>query len=288
VSIPKIASFYWGNERMSYLRYLTLASFRKQNPDWRMQLFVHRSDIGRTWGQGAALEKEWYRGPDYLDRVLDLGVELIGAEGRGILERTGPLNDVHLSNLIGFDVLAKEGGCVFDMDILFIRPIDKVIADLGDAEAGRIEFQIAAANGETRLGYTPVCFLASSGDVQFWRDVLDYSIRHQSPDDYESACTPALTDVPKWEEYVGHPLIKLIPQESVFPFSVYPDLDFMAMTWTVHVSDGRHMISPDSIGVHWNGGSDNGTKHCAQVTEESLLRHTDTLCLLAREMGFGK
>ena len=288
MSIPKLASFYWGNERMSYLRYLTLASFRKQNPDWTIRLYVNNSPIGRTWGIGAAMEKEWYGGPDYMDRLPALGVEIIPAATRGIEAITGPLNDVHLSNLVGFDVLANEGGCVFDMDILFIRPIDKTIKALGDAHAGRIEFQIAAANGETRLGYTPVCFLASAGDSSFWQEVLAFSIKSQSPGDYESACTPALTEVPKFPLWRDNRWIKLIPQESVFPFSIFPEMDFMAMTWTVHFGDGRDRISPDAIGVHWNGGSDNGTKHCAQVTEETLRQHKDTLCLLAAEMGFGK
>ena len=38
--IPKIAHFYWGNKVLPYLRYLTLYSFKKYNPDWVVNLYI--------------------------------------------------------------------------------------------------------------------------------------------------------------------------------------------------------------------------------------------------------
>jgi hypothetical protein len=37
--IEKTLHTYWGGDSMSYLRYLTLASFRKLNPDWKIFLY---------------------------------------------------------------------------------------------------------------------------------------------------------------------------------------------------------------------------------------------------------
>jgi hypothetical protein len=37
--IPKRMSFFWAGGPMSWLRYLTLASFRHLNPNWEMRIY---------------------------------------------------------------------------------------------------------------------------------------------------------------------------------------------------------------------------------------------------------
>ena len=37
--IPKIAHFYWGSQKLSFLRYMSLHSFKKCNPDWEVRLY---------------------------------------------------------------------------------------------------------------------------------------------------------------------------------------------------------------------------------------------------------
>ena len=51
-NIPKIVHFYWGNEKLSYLRYMSVYSFRKLNPDWKIKIHVPGalSMIAPTWG----------------------------------------------------------------------------------------------------------------------------------------------------------------------------------------------------------------------------------------------
>ena len=39
-AIPKRIFFYWGGSDMSWMRYMTLYSFRKMNPDWEVILYV--------------------------------------------------------------------------------------------------------------------------------------------------------------------------------------------------------------------------------------------------------
>ena len=38
--IPKIAHFYWGNEILPFLRYITIYSFSILNPDWEIKLYL--------------------------------------------------------------------------------------------------------------------------------------------------------------------------------------------------------------------------------------------------------
>ena len=39
--------FYWGGSAMSWMRYMTLYSFRKMNPDWEMVLCLASVDVDR-------------------------------------------------------------------------------------------------------------------------------------------------------------------------------------------------------------------------------------------------
>ena len=50
--IPKLAHFYWGNDTLSFLRYLSIYTFSKFNPDWRIQFYypAQKYHGARTWG----------------------------------------------------------------------------------------------------------------------------------------------------------------------------------------------------------------------------------------------
>ena len=51
--IPKQAFFFWANHTpLSYMRYLTMATFRHQHPDWPMYLFRCTCSDMDKWGQG--------------------------------------------------------------------------------------------------------------------------------------------------------------------------------------------------------------------------------------------
>ena len=48
--IPKIAYFYWNdNTPLSYLRYLTLKTFRSLHPDWDVYLYQSGADVNSKW-----------------------------------------------------------------------------------------------------------------------------------------------------------------------------------------------------------------------------------------------
>jgi hypothetical protein len=53
MSIPRQSFFFWNTgTALPYIRYLTLATFRLQHPDWPMYLFMCRCSDDDKWGQG--------------------------------------------------------------------------------------------------------------------------------------------------------------------------------------------------------------------------------------------
>ena len=48
--IPKILHVYWGGSSLPKLRYLTIESFAKYNPDWEVRVYVPATPVeGHSW-----------------------------------------------------------------------------------------------------------------------------------------------------------------------------------------------------------------------------------------------
>lgn len=134
MTTPKVALFYWGNDLMSWLRYMSLYSFRKLNPDWKVELHVSKGNgIPRKqtyWPPRK--QQDWlnYKGKNWLEEVPDLGIEV---KEWDLYHPEEPNNQFWAdcipaskkSNFFKWSKLAYEGGVYLDMDILFVKPMTK-------------------------------------------------------------------------------------------------------------------------------------------------------------------
>ena len=73
--IPKIIHFYWGNEKLSYLRYLSVYSFRKLNLDWQIKIHVPAVLSTDLPAWNTMHQKNIKIDKDYFDRLEELDVE---------------------------------------------------------------------------------------------------------------------------------------------------------------------------------------------------------------------
>lgn len=118
-NIPKKAHFYWGASPLPLSRYLTLLSFRRQNPDWEMLL--HRPTCDQANGKVYASE---YTGRCFMDEASKIcDIEYLDF---GWLSG---MWDVHKSDLIRWHLLRKVGGIWSDMDIFYIKPMSELRVD---------------------------------------------------------------------------------------------------------------------------------------------------------------
>lgn len=123
--IPKRIFFCWGwGDKLSWMRYMTLKSFRVLNPDWEILLFVidHRATT-KTWESLEEQDFFTYEGEDYFDRIYDLGITVVPWVGP-ILRVGGPAGPQHLSNFLKWWELWSGGGIYSDMDILWTQPVE--------------------------------------------------------------------------------------------------------------------------------------------------------------------
>ena len=245
-------NFFWGNDRMSWLRYMTIYSFCKLNPDWSVTLHrcPDRGITNKYWVEKNCQDFHSYDGPDYSGETEKLNLDVV--------EWTPPVNrpelgPSHLSNLFKWGLMATDGGWYADLDILWVRPMAHYLDTVEFSEDMAICY---------RRGYFSIGLLASRGNIGLFRHVLNVA-NNATSECYQSAGVTALYTAMSCPVHVdgtpveGNCLSKIrgmnpgltihnFPMRLVYPWDSLnvPEL-FLA----------RHTDLPErTIGLHWYAG----------------------------------
>lgn len=234
--MPKKIYFYWGNNTMSWMRYMTLYSFRICNPDWKMIMYVSSPKIKhKVWKMKNYQDFFCYNGNNYMPKIKELDVEICS------FQHNTDMTPSHASNFLKWDILSRKGGIYSDMDILWFRPIDK--------------FYDRMKNYDTAICQTDILsigLLASSGNNKFFKDILERACIIFDKTRYQVAGIEAiysLYDCPK------NDVLKIAAAR-------YPQLRFYNIPYSLiypygsknveEVFSGRiNGLPKDTIGYHW-------------------------------------
>jgi hypothetical protein len=260
--IPKRMSFFWAGSRISWMRYMTIRSFRHFNPDWRIVLHRMEGRAGeKTWESGEMQDSP--SGPDYTDQIADLNVEV-----RPLKPST--LAPAHASDLWGWDQLRDEGGMISDLDILFVRPMP--YAFIRDADA---VFCLTA-------GHMAIGLLAASPGCQLFADIARKALADYHANGYESAGADAvyrLAQVRRSEDMPGmkclirfrrdYPdvCVRELPPQTVYPYNY---------TQTARIFARTDSVSAHCVGIHWFGGDRLSQQWNDRLTHANYRDHHNT------------
>jgi len=120
--IPKILHLYWGqNKPLSYLRALTVLTFHKLNPDWRINVYYPNKTTKRLTWKTYEHKNSWpYCGEDWMEKIKEIdNVEIIKVN----LAPFNMISEVSKSDLQRWKILYEMGGVWSDFDIIYIRPM---------------------------------------------------------------------------------------------------------------------------------------------------------------------
>lgn len=229
---------------MSWLRYLTLKSFRVLNPDWGMRLYRCKTTNSATWGSREVQDTSTYKGTDYLSRVSELGVLIIDWESP-IQELLPP---AHTCDICQWDILRSTGGFYSDMDILYVKPINY-------AEYGGSDVIYCLSQGYMTIGF----FGASENNLLF-DAIFNEAVTSYNKHEYQTAGADAVLRM------VG---ANRRPGSGTYAFDLfakmYPRLKFLQLLdqviypWPWDRLDsiwGRVTPIPSTtVGIHWFGGA---------------------------------
>lgn len=121
-NIPKVLKLYWGRNRpLSYLRFLTVKTFKKLNPDWTIKIYYPK-EVNYNINWCTTENKNELTCSDYFSK---LNVELIAVDFTELdFPNVHRLSEVQKSDVFRWWINSKEGGVWSDFDILYINPIN--------------------------------------------------------------------------------------------------------------------------------------------------------------------
>jgi glycosyltransferase involved in cell wall biosynthesis len=266
-NIPKRISFFWGGPRLSWLRYLTLASFRRWNPDWEIRLFRPPACNPPVWKSYE--QEDSSVGPNYLERLGEIDVE--------VLEWKLPfegLTATHASDLFQWEILARDGGFYSDMDILYVRPM-KLYDDVRTLDA---VFCLSR-------GYMTIGFLGSTPGCQVFGDIAAEAFRGFDAKRYQSAGAETIYGVCGFgDEWGGvasvgcQSLQRLRVKYSSLRVGELPSRTVYPFDWREvgRIFSECHPVPAMAVGIHWFGANPDSQTWNARLTEAAWRDYHNT------------
>lgn len=238
LDVPKIAHFYWGGDIMSYIRYMTIPSFIKQNPDWRVILWEPSEvSVKRTW---ASRELNYdVQCDDYYPKLEELPIERHKVD---FTEWGFPrsISEVHKSDFLRLYLLATMGGVWSDMDILYFKPMTELAVN--KEENAHKESYVCISHYGHSAG-----FLMSTPGSAYYARLVELAKKNYLPTEYQGIGAtmfnqyfPKVSDIEKISSVVN------IDMAAVYAHNALSISDII---------DGKpSRFSPYSIGIHWYAG----------------------------------
>lgn len=238
LDVPKILHVYWGTGILSYLRYLTVDSFLRHNPDWKVMLWQPRYPAKVITWDTKELDYET-RWTDYTDKLIELCSShvFIDFDTFGI---DNSMSEVHKSDYIRCWALHTYGGVWSDMDILYLAQLPKLLVNIPENKKAETFVCISPTYGHS------IGFLMAKKGSAFFKKLMSLIVIDKTK--YQSA--GSLT----WNEHF--PTIEAIneisPAINIGMEAVYAhDATRIRLIYTpktpVKFSEG-------SVGLHWFAG----------------------------------
>jgi hypothetical protein len=234
--IPKIMHFYWDKSTLCYLQYMTIISFNKFNPDWRIIIHEGNSRCGAiTWNTGEQTIK--YSGEDWYYKLKELDYvefRVVDFESIGFRE---DVSEIFKSDYLRWYLLSTIGGGWSDMDILFTKPLTEL--NIGDANT------VICFRGDVHI----IGFFLSKSNNEYFKKILDEINYDFDLSDYQSLGSVLFNKVhPSDTTDCIDVKIKNISMDCLYS---YRDYDIPIIFQGIDLTK----LMDETIGVHWYNGS---------------------------------
>lgn len=269
--IPKVAYTYWGAETMPYLRYMSLYSFCKYNPDWELNLYIpFQFTEAITWSTG---EASFINDKDnnYWEEALKLPVKILGLNmNKFNLSNTIP--EVHKSNILQAYVLSTLGGAWVDIDILFYKSLSDLY--FNTPENKPLDNTLCISRG-----FHSPAFELSCPNNQFHSYLFKKAFKSGNPLDYQGYAASLRNDEFPTTTQVERqfPKLQTINMSLETVFSYFDEN--MDKIWDEKTTS---RLTDNSIGIHWYGGNPTSVYWVKKIKHNTFVQWDNSICRLLK------
>ena len=252
--IPKIANFYWGSNRMSFMRYMTIKSFRRHNPDWSVHLYMPKNvSIATTWRKLDSHHQndstDYDSEEDYFEQLLiEEPIKIIQVDfSKTVLGSSA--SEPHKSDFLRWNILYQKGGLWSDMDIVYHKSMNDLYFNNYQNSQIDLIASYDERHVENGINLTPIGFLLTKPKNSFFNSLAKKSIKMFDPNRYQSiGAYMWMSSYPNIESIKEshHLRVLNLDHNVVYQFD-WNNLEQIYEHRTDELDD-------KSIGVHWYGG----------------------------------
>lgn len=178
LDIPKILHVYWGGEKLSYIRFLTIKTFIKLNPDWKI-IFLYPKQYTKatSWFtyENKNTSSEY---TDFIPELKKLPLEFHEVD-MNTYHISNNISEVHKSDFVRLIQLSQIGGLWSDMDIIYIRPMTEFYLNLPENK----DVETFICNNE--YGHS-IGFMMSSKGNKFFESLVNLALGEYEPHFYQT------------------------------------------------------------------------------------------------------
>ena len=269
--IPKVASFYWGSQKMSFMRYMTIKSFRKHNPDWSVHLYMPKSvSTDTTWrkldNHHQNDSTDYKSKEDYFEQLLsEEPIKIIKVDfSKTVIGSSG--SEPHKSDFLRWNVLYQKGGLWSDMDIVYHKPTTELYFNNYENSQTDLIVSYDERHVENGVNLTPIGFLLTKPKNSFFNSLAKKSIKLFDPNRYQSigaymwmGSYPNIKSIRKSH----HLRVLNLDHNVVYQFD-WNNLQQIYESRTKEIDDR-------SIGIHWYGGHPLSQQFNNKINHENYL-----------------
>lgn len=272
--------FYWGNQKLSFLRYMTIKSFSFFNPDWEINIVKNNKIASKNlWITVEEQDNESYNGHDYREELFNIKkLNIIDIENIFPVDYSN-MSNVHIKDMINWYLLSSRSCVVADMDILFTKSITTNTSIDWDSN-------VNICNYDFHKNYIPVSLMISkvkdNGKNDFYQDVYNNCIKKYDPKVYESCGTNSIPYKSIYDIIENYKELKInkMDEESVFPFI---KINMNHMNY-IFEQNSLHILTPNTIGIHWYGGKPVSQKYNNMVNHTNYMNYNNTICNIIKKI----
>lgn len=262
---------------MSFLRYVSIFSFKKLNPDWNVTVIRRRNPSETkcdSWNEKPDFLH--FKGKDYANKLNNLDVNVLWLEDIYPEISTLKLPELHMGDLMQWRVLNDVGGVFSDTDILYFKPMD--FEKIKNIDIGLVSF-----NGNPKPGYIPTSFVIGRPNQFF--SVLCEKAKDIDYSDWEAAGTSLIHrvfgDFNSVKDAFPDKNVQRIDSKLFFPFSEtdYPFVQYFSLMFFENIP-----MPEQSIGIHWYGSSRISQFFNNSINSENYTKQNNTICNLIKQL----
>jgi len=244
-NIPKILFLFWDGSSMSYLQTLTIISFHRLNPDWKIIVYLFKQQYDEL---GANTFVPEYTGEDCW-QCLD-GMDYIQFEEIDLMDYNidTTSHGIQISDRLRIQKLYEHGGMYSDFDVLWLKPMSEFhnIDCMGNVD----DFEATASLHDTISGFHSISNFIAKPQSQYFLSILREQVKKKPPfrhqafgaDVFNTLYPTAASILNKF------PKVLLLNYETFFPY------DLEKLDSLYKKTDLSSLENKNVMAIHWFNG----------------------------------